>query len=102
MYYSRKTNGFYTLEIHGDNMPTDAVEISDETWKELLSGQSSGRKIDSDENGLPVLTDPVPTVLSEDDEAEAKIQAEIRAMAVERLKSKGELESDYIDKKGVL
>ncbi|HGY5137057.1 TPA: tail fiber assembly protein [Citrobacter braakii] len=59
-YYSNETNGFYDSEINGDDIPQDAVEITDETWMELLSGQEEGKIISADENGYPVLTDQPP------------------------------------------
>ena len=36
--------------------------------------------------------------VTQKDETEAKIQAEIRAMAIERLKTRGELPEDFVDK----
>ena len=62
MFYSKLTGGFYTTEIHGDNSPADAVEITAEQHAALLDGQSQGKVIAADENGYPVLIDPpVPT-----------------------------------------
>lgn len=65
--YSATTGGFYDREIHGDNIPADAVEITAEEHVTLLNGQSSGKRIVADENGFPVLAappaipfDPVP------------------------------------------
>lgn len=57
-YYSKSTGGFYDKDIHGDNIPSDAVEISDEDWESLLDGQSSGKVIGADANGKPELQDP--------------------------------------------
>ena len=42
MFYSKSTGGFYSRAIHGDNIPADAVEITDEEHRELLEGQSRG------------------------------------------------------------
>ena len=58
MHYSKQTGGFYTREIHGDNIPPDAVEITPEQHAALLQGQSEGKQITADENGYPVLVDP--------------------------------------------
>ena len=58
MFYSKQTGGFYTREIHGDNIPVDAVEITPEQHAALLQGQSEGKRITADENGYPVLQDP--------------------------------------------
>lgn len=61
MFYSKSTGGFYTREIHGDNIPTDAVEITDEYHAELMDGQSAGKIIDWS-GSTPVLTDiPLPS-----------------------------------------
>jgi phosphosulfolactate phosphohydrolase-like enzyme len=58
MFYSKSTNGFYTPEIHGKNIPEDAVEISDKEHKALLAGQTAGMAIVSDAKGRPKLVDP--------------------------------------------
>ena len=61
MFYSKNTGGFYDVEIHGANMPNDVVEISQEIYQSLLNGHSQGQQIAADENGFPVLIDPVDT-----------------------------------------
>ena len=60
MFYSKSTGGFYDREIHGDNIPADAVEITVEEHQALLEGQSQGKVIVADENGYPILQDPPP------------------------------------------
>lgn len=57
MFFSPSTNGFYAIEVHGNNIPKDAVDDSkwNITYEELLAGQSDGMRIESDSNGLPVL-----------------------------------------------
>ena len=60
MFYSKTTGGFYVREIHGDNIPTDVVEITSEQHQALLEGQSQGKIISADKNGKPVLQDPPP------------------------------------------
>lgn len=57
-YYSKQTGGFYDSAIHGDNIPADAVEITAELHAVLLAGQSAGKRIVADADGLPVLADP--------------------------------------------
>lgn len=54
MFYSKSTNGFYSPEIHGSNIPDDAVELSDAEYKSLLTDQSNGKVIKSDKNGFPM------------------------------------------------
>ena len=76
MFYSKTTGGFYSTEIHGDNIPADAVEISAAEHQALINGQSEGKRITADENGFPVLSDPpAPTAA----EIQAQINAEHRA-----------------------
>lgn len=58
-FYSKTTGGFYAPDIH-DTMPNDVVELTDEAWMALLEGQSEGKVIVADENGLPLLQDPPP------------------------------------------
>ena len=65
MLYSNSTGGFYHPAIHGDNIPVDAVEITDERHAELLQGQSQGRRIVADAAGRPVLQDPPPPTAEE-------------------------------------
>ncbi len=45
MFYSKATNGFYTREIHGDNILADAVEITVEQHASLIQKQSEGMRI---------------------------------------------------------
>jgi hypothetical protein len=76
MFYSKSTGGFYDTEVHGDNVPSDVVEITVEHYTALLAGQSAGKVITADANGAPILTDPPPTpvpVLI--DAAKAKVRA---------------------------
>lgn len=55
MFYAKSTGGFYTTEIHGDNIPSDAVVITEATHQSLLAGQSSGQVISADATGKPIL-----------------------------------------------
>lgn len=59
-YYSKSTRGFYCPEIHGENIPEDAIEISDEEHNALLEGQSSGLEI-SFEGQKPTLIEHMVT-----------------------------------------
>jgi len=60
MNYAKSTGGFYDTTIHGDNIPADAVEITDGEHQVLLEGQSQGKLIVADAAGRPVLQDPPP------------------------------------------
>lgn len=72
MFYSALTNGFYDISIHGQNIPEDAVEITDEVYEQIFIEQSSGKVITSDSNGYPVTIEPFFT--NEELAAEARLQ----------------------------
>lgn len=62
MFFSPSTRGFYAVDVHGSNMPQDAVEITDEKHAALLAGNAEGKQIASDAFGCPILDDlPKPT-----------------------------------------
>lgn len=58
MFYSKTTGGFYSTDIHGDNIPLGAVEITAEEHAALLDAQSSGQQIVADDSGYPIAIDP--------------------------------------------
>lgn len=60
MFYSKATGGFYTPEIHGANIPADAMEITEPEHAKLLEGQAEGKRIVAGPNGFPELSDPPP------------------------------------------
>lgn len=53
MFFSKSTRGFYSTDVHGKNMPADAVEISDALYNSVLS-----TAFIIDANGLPALPPP--------------------------------------------
>lgn len=59
-FYSKTTKGFYVSEIHGDNKPSDCVEITEELWQDLLDGLSIGKVIETDADGNPYVAEPPP------------------------------------------
>lgn len=62
MKYSSATNGFYDPLVN-QNIPTDAVEISQERYLELINGQSATMMIAADKDGYPILVPrPEPTI----------------------------------------
>ena len=65
MFYSKTTGGFYTREIHGDNIPSDAVEITEAEHAALIEGQSNGKRIVADADGRPILQDPPPPTIEQ-------------------------------------
>ena len=64
MYYSAQTGGFYDAAIHGDNIPSDAVEITTVYHTELLNEQSAGKMISSDDKGFPLAITPQQPIRS--------------------------------------
>lgn len=83
MKYSASTNGFYVDGIHGDNIPADSVDITEEQHITLLAGQSAGQQIVPDANGYPVLQDP-PTQEITIEDYKREVQAVLDAKAKER------------------
>ncbi|AXF75117.1 tail fiber assembly protein [Erwinia tracheiphila] len=65
IFYSTKNNSFYPSELKAeyeasvDGWPSDAFEISQSEYAELMKGRDSGQVILADGNGRPVLADPV-------------------------------------------
>ncbi|WP_049367467.1 DUF4376 domain-containing protein [Haemophilus influenzae] len=90
-FYDKKTNGFYIDGIH--EIPNGSIELTDETYRTLLNGQSSGKQIIANKQGMPVLIEPQPSdayelnldtlrwTISKEKQAELLIKqrAEIRA-----------------------
>ncbi|CAI8838463.1 Phage tail protein [Pseudomonas sp. IT-P260] len=61
VFFSPSTCGAYVPEIHGTNMPTDVVEVSESVWQSLLKELSTSPKMMSSRpDGQPVLIDPPP------------------------------------------
>ena len=56
IYYSSGMKAFYDSSIHSA-MPVDAVELTYDSYQDILNGQSIGKHIDSDEDGYPFLID---------------------------------------------
>lgn len=81
--YSKLTGGFYTTEIHGDTIPSDAVEITLEDHATLLQGQSEGKAIGADADGFPVLLVP-PVLPPSENDFKIAVQGVLDAKAQER------------------
>lgn len=54
MLYSKSENGFYNQKVNVGSIPSDAVEISDLLYHELLMAQEAGAIIKPGEDGIPV------------------------------------------------
>lgn len=57
MLFSAQTKGFYLPELHGDGIPDDVVEITDEEHAALLAAQGAGQVIAVGADGKPVAKD---------------------------------------------
>lgn len=55
MLYSFETCGFYSRNIHGDAIPADAVELSQQEYSSLMDGLSKGKIISRGDDGRPQL-----------------------------------------------
>lgn len=88
--FSAETNGFYLTGFHTD-IPADAVDITENKWRELMSGQEAGKIISADDTGYPVLLDrPAPTheqfVAAAEQEKQNRIDEALQSISVISLK----------------
>jgi len=61
-FYSPSTGCTYLPAIHGENIPDDAVEISENVFELVIANPEQGKIRAHDEKGLPYLVDaPVVT-----------------------------------------
>lgn len=75
MYYSPSKRGFFDTAIHGENIPSDAVDITDSEYRALIAAQAQGKIIQPDESGYPIaVSQPAPSA----SEVYAAKQREIR------------------------
>ena len=58
-FYDKAINGFYIEGLH--EIPADATEIDEESYRNLLEGQATGKQIIANKQGNPVLVDPQPS-----------------------------------------
>lgn len=57
MFYSKSTNSFYIESVHGESIPSDAVEIDVTLHKKMVDARNNGMEITSDENGFPKIVE---------------------------------------------
>ena len=62
--YSQSTNGFYDTDIHGKNIPMDAVEVSLSFYRSLMNQQAKGSAIMPSSAGFPVVAEQSPHLYS--------------------------------------
>lgn len=58
MFYSGSTRAFYSPAIHGNDMPSDVVQITQEQYEQLLAAQTEGKQIVPDSDGRPMAIEP--------------------------------------------
>ena len=66
MFYSQSTGFFYDEAIHGNQIPSDAVEITPDRHQTLIDAQAFGMRIVADQDGYPVLANPEPLTIEEE------------------------------------
>lgn len=93
MFYSATTKGFYDPAIHGNNIPADAVEITTEEYTDLLDGQVGGKQIVPDENGRPILVNPVVDLVAQ---RITEIKIELAELDQRRIRPLAEGDTDYL------
>lgn len=59
MKFAASTGGFYSPDIHGDAIPSDAVDITDTLYAQILDGQAAGKQVVAGKGGKPALADPI-------------------------------------------
>lgn len=58
LFYSQLTGGFYDAAIHTrEQIPSDAVSITEEMHQELFNNQAIGKLITAGNDGVPVNSD---------------------------------------------
>ena len=78
-YFHNNPIAFYDPEIN--QIPQNAVEITEEKWQELLAGQATGKVIAADSDGKPVLQNaPTPTQ-AQVNARQAQVDAKASALA---------------------
>lgn len=60
IYFNPAEMAFYSDELYSD-IPSQAVQLSDNQYIALLNGQSKGKQIATDKTGFPVLVEPQPS-----------------------------------------
>lgn len=71
MFYSRSTGGFYEKAVHGDKIPADALEISNDLYSSVIGNLDPGKIIAADDEGKPCLIEkpaPIRNIVLQDRE----------------------------------
>jgi hypothetical protein len=57
-FYSPSTGCSYLPSVHGDNMPNDVLEITEEVYLAVIGNPAPGKIRAHDKQGMPYLIDP--------------------------------------------
>jgi len=91
--YSPSNNAFYDTAINRD-IPEDAINITEQAWADLLSGQAEGKLIACGADMRPCLTEqPLPTaeeLISQAEDKRSRLRAEADA-AIQPLQDASDL-----------
>ena len=85
MLYSKSNSGFYSKEIHGNEIPADAIEITDDEYKILLNGACSGKAINIGTDGRPELVEITPS----DDYIKSSLSSAVQMYLDDAAQAKG-------------
>lgn len=78
LFWSKSTGGFYSGDIHGRNMPTDAVKITPKRHAELVKAHQGGADIVAGGRGLPEARERKSTRETALGEAALRVKREAR------------------------
>lgn len=102
--YSPSNNAFYDTAINRD-IPEDAINITEQAWADLLSGQAKGKLITCGADMRPCLTEqPLPTaeeLISQAEDKRSRLRAEADA-AIQPLQDASDLGIATDDEAGQL
>lgn len=102
--YSPSNNAFYDTAINRD-IPEDAIDITEQAWADLLSGQAEGKLIACGADMRPCLTEqPLPTaeeLISQAEDKRSRLRAEADA-AIQPLQDASDLGIATDDEAGQL
>lgn len=102
-YYSAKESGFYfegDIKIYkaGKGWPEDAIPVTDDDYRSLLSGQQAGMVITAGSNGYPMLTErPAATPEQALDMAKARQKTLLAEASAVIAPLRDALDGGYID-----
>ena len=65
LLYSTSARGFFASTLHGNEIPADAVPVSEADYAALFEGQSQGAQIVPGPDGAPTLLWPTPPTEAE-------------------------------------